>query len=48
MNTVDERIKHAMEELNKFRPVLSRLGPVCNVAGMSIDLGKVISGVIDR
>jgi len=48
MNTVDERIKHAMVELNKFRPVLNRLGPAGNVAGMSINLGKAISGVIDH
>ncbi len=48
MNTVDERIKHAMEELNKFRPALSRLGPAGNVTGTFIDLGKAISGVIDH
>jgi len=47
MNTVDERIKHAMVELNKFRPVLSRLGRAGSVAGTFIDLGKAISGVID-
>ena len=48
MNTMDERIKRAMVELNKFRPALSRLGPAGNVAGTFIDLGKAISGVIDN
>jgi len=46
LRALDAQIKSTAENLKSFKPILNRLGRADAGAGMLIEFGKVISGVI--
>jgi len=46
LRALDAQIKSTVKSLQSFKPLLSHLGPADTGAGMLLEFGKVVSGVI--